>query len=663
MKNKEMIFNKINKNNDEEINAILNSYIEETDDSLIYELNGVDLNKLWKTSIYFITLPYSNTSMQTIKDNKPCAKDHVLIPFYGKEPNEYAYNLTCLKSGKQYKNVSIIGKLQLRSNEAVYDMIGVYCKECGLIEYKDLHVLIDLSYMTTSNEIITEKDNVIINVNMHYRIVTKENTMKEKFLNNKTIFNTTTGKIYSRQQKIDYENIDHERTKECCISLKSENDVYELFDGYFIDIAENFIEIGIAIEKSINDLKAIPFKEYYNNINEIYDMWGNKKNRVSNYFKRSVLIAYNLNPYVDYEYTAIQYKLYNYSKKYPRKFEIKEFRNIHIKNKINSYLIDKMKLPKKSLQYLVKINETNTFADPIKNIITICKSDTIKDVNNMYKILEVYTQMKISTLEGELWSIWNSIYIQDLIKIHGENNVVNAILKVIKKEFSNANDYIVSTANKYKKILNKYSSYEMLVKRLRLKDLRDKIRLDYSKIDGIMYYYKYSDNMHNRFEKEIDDHYFRLVNSGEELIKIGNEFNNCVGDYRQSMADKENLIIVATNKRTNKKDICIEVNLNTSSIVQAKTCYNYVLDKYLTDLLVKYAKLTNIAIHICYDLSYDIEQTSEIIFIENKPINLSDFNTYYAKIACINGKLIKDKELLNYNEIEESCSYITERGI
>lgn len=657
MKNKEMVFNKINKNNDEEINAILNSYIEETDDSLIYELNGADLNKLWKTSIYFDILPYSKISMQTIKNNKPCAKDHVLIPFYSKETNKYEYNLTCLKSEKQYKNVSVIGKLQLRSDGIACNMIGVHCKECGLIKCEDLHVLRDLSYMITSNEIITEKDNVIINVNMHYRIVTKENTMEEKFLNNKTIFNTATGKIYSQQQKIDYENIDRERIKECYISLENKDDPYELFDGYFIDMVENFMKIGIAIEKSINDPKAIPFKEYYNNISEIYDMWGNKKNYISNYFRRSVLIAYNLNPYIDYEYTAIQYKLYNYSKKYPRKFEIKEFRNIHVRDKINSYLIDKMKLPKKSLQYLVKINETNTFANPIENIMTICKSDTIKDINNIYKILEVYTQMKISTLEGELWSIWNSIYIKDLIKIHGENNVVNAILKVIKKEFSNANDYIVSTANKYKKILNKYSSYEMPVKRLRLKDLKDKIGLDYSKIDGTIYYYKYSDNMRNRFEKEIDDHYFRLVNSSEELIKIGNEFNNCVRDYRQSMADKENLIIVATNKRTNKKDICIEVNLNTSSIVQAKTCYNYNLDKYLTDLLVKYAELTNITIDICYDLSHEIEH------IEDKPINLSDFNTYYARIACINGKLIKDKELLNYNEIKESCSYITERGI
>lgn len=655
---KEMIFSRINKDNDKKINAILNSYIGETNNSLIYELNGADLNELWNTSICFMTIPRNDTPMKTIKDNKPCAKDHVLMPIYNNETNNSEYNLICLKSGKQYKNVSIIGKLQLRFKKITYDTIGVYCKECGLIEYEDLHVLTNSSYMVTLNEIITEKDNVTVNVNVHYRTITKEDTIKEEYLNNKTIFNTMTGKTYIRKQ-----NIDHENTKECCISLNNVEDIHELFNGYYVDIAKNFMKIGMAIEKSINDSKAIPFKEYYNNINEIYDIWGNKKNYTSDYFKKFVLIAYNLNPYVDYAYTAIQYRLYDYSKKYSKKFKTKEFRNIYIKNKINSYLIDKMKLPKKSLQYLIKMNRTDSFANPIENIMTIYKSDTIKDINNMYKILEVYTQIKVSSLQSELWNIWNSIYIKDLIKIHGENNVVNAVLKIMKKDFNDIHDYIIFTANNYEEILNKYNNYEMPVKRLRLKDLRDKINLDYSKTDGIAYYYKYSDNMRNRFEKEIDDHYFRLVNSGEELIKIGNEFNNCVGNYGQTMADKENLIIVATNKCTNKKDICIEINLNTSSIVQARTCYNYGLDEHLTDLLVKYAKLTNIAIHICYDLSYDIEQTSEIIFIENKPINLSDFNTYYTRITCINGKLVKDKKLLDYNKIKKSRSYITERGV
>ena len=660
---KEMIFSKINKNNDKKINAILNSYTEETDDSLIYELNGADLNELWDTSICFMTIPRNDTPMKTIKDNKPCAKDHVLIPIYNNKTNNSEYNLICLKSGKQYKNVSIIGKLQLRFKKITYDTIGVYCKECGLIEYEDLHVLTNSSYMVTSNEIITEKDNVTVNVNVHYRTITKEDTMKEEYLNNKTIFNTITGKTYIQKQNINYENIDHENTKECCISLNNVEDVHELFNGYYVNMEENFMKVGMAIEKSINDSRVIPFEKYYNNINEIYDIWGNKKNYTSDYFKKFVLIAYNLNPYVDYAYTAIQYKLYDYSKKYSKKFETKEFRNIHIKNKINSYLIDKMKLPKKSLQYLIKMNRTDSFANPIENIMTIYKSDTVKDINNMYKILEVYTQIKVSSLQSELWNIWNSIYIKDLIKIHGENNVVNAVLKVMKKDFNDIHDYIIFTANNYKDILNKYNNYEMPVKRLRLKDLRDKINLDYSKVDGIAYYYKYSDNMRNRFEKEIDDHYFRLVNSSEELIKIGNEFNNCVGNYGQTMADKENLIIVATNKCTNKKDICIEVNLNTSSIVQAKTYCNYELDNNLTDLLVKYAKLTNIAIHICYDLSYDIEHTGEIIFIENKPINLSDFNTYYTRITCINGKLVNNKELLDYNKIKESRSYITERGV
>lgn len=660
---KEMIFSKINKNNDKKINTILNSYTKETDDSLIYELNGADLNKLWDTSICFMTIPRNDTPMKTIKDNKPCAKDHVLIPIYNNETNNSEYNLICLKSGKQYKNVSIIGKLRLSFKKIIYDAIGVYCKECGLIKYEDLHVLTNSSYMVTLNEIITEKDNVTVNVNIHYRIVTKEDTMKEKFLSNKTIFNTITGKTYIQKQNINYEDIDHENTKECCISLNNVEDVHELFSGYYVNMEENFMKVGMAIEKSINDSRAIPFKEYYNNINEIYDIWGNKKNYTSDYFKKFVLIAYNLNPYVDYAYTAIQYRLYDYSKKYSKKFETKEFRNIHIKNKINSYLIDKMKLPKKSLQYLIKINKTDSFANPIENIMTIYKSDTIKDTNNMYKILEVYAQMKISSLQSELWNMWDSIYIKDLIKIHGENNVINAVLKVMKKDLNNIHDCVIFTANNYKDILNKYNNYEMPVKRLRLKDLRDKIKLDYSKVDGIAYYYKYSDNMRNRFEKEIDDHYFRLVNSSEELIKIGNEFNNCVGNYGQTIADKENLIIVATNKCTNKKDICIEINLNTSSIVQAKTCYNYELDNNLTDLLVKYAKLTNIAIHICHDLSYDIELTNEILFIENKPINLSDFNTYYTRITCINGKLVNNKELLDYNKIKESRSYITERGV
>lgn len=663
MKCKEMIFSRINKNNDKKINAILNNYIGETNNSLIYELNGADLNELWNTSICFMAIPRNNTSMKTIKDNKPCAKDHVLIPIYNNETNNSEYNLICLKSGKQYKNVSVIGKLRLSFKKIIYDTIGVYCKECGLIKYEDLHVLTNSSYMVTLNEIITEEDNVTVNVNIHYRIVTKEDTMKEKFLNNKTIFNTITGKTYIQQQNINYEDIDHENTKECCISLNNVEDVHELFNRYYVNIEENFMKVGMAIEKSINDSRAIPFKEYYNNINEIYDIWGNKKNYTSDYFKKFVLIAYNLNPYVDYAYTAIQYRLYDYSKKYSKKFETKEFRNIHIKNKINSYLIDKMKLPKKSLQYLIKINKTDSFANPIENIMTIYKSDTIKDINNMYKILEVYAQMKISSLQSELWNMWDSTYIKDLIKIHGENNVINAVLKVMEKDLNNVHDCIIFTANNYKDILNEYNNYEMPVKRLRLKDLRDKIKLDYSKIDGIAYYYKYSDNMRNRFEKEIDDHYFRLVNSSEELIKIGNEFNNCVGNYGQTIADKENLIIVATNKCTNKKDICIEINLNTSSIVQAKTCYNYELDNNLTDLLIKYAKLTNITIYICSDLSYDIEHTSEILFIENKPINLSDFNTYYTRITCINGKLVNNKELLDYNKIKESRSYITERGV
>lgn len=383
---------------------------------------------------------------------------------------------------------------------------------------------------------------------------------------------------------------------------------------------KDVINIGNSLEAYIknniaeNSKAVIPFRQYIKDairdsiventdkiIDDLYDI-GDVEDieeyKTLNFSIRRdlirLLLCYNQNPYINYKYYSnicnlsdSYYSDYNKIIKIPSK--VKKIRKIRKTNLLQE-LSPAFNIKSKTEKKYISNNNHRLYA----YTTVFATKKVIKDANNINKIL----MSDKAVIENR--------YINDLIEIFGETAVVNAITKKDDQSLSkedrdtysffrnNPYDYYCDTIRNYEKIKNVFPEYKLPCKRLRLKELHDKIAKDANKIKINKIRYTYQEELMNAFDnKSINNITFKVALSNRKLVDIGSKMGICVGGYTDRVENGSLFIVYM--EQDNEYVGCLEISHN-GYLHQAKSKYNRMLDDEKLKALKEYCKMTNLTV-------------------------------------------------------------------
>jgi hypothetical protein len=96
---------------------------------------------------------------------------------------------------------------------------------------------------------------------------------------------------------------------------------------------------------------------------------------------------------------------------------------------------------------------------------------------------------------------------------------------------------------------------------------------------------------------------FSLASDTNELVRVGQEMHICVGSYRDKALSKNCTIIIARDL-TLKPVICIEVDMRTYSLIQAKAVCNNLVQEHKAEALKKWVEVTGLETLYCEDYAH-----------------------------------------------------------
>lgn len=146
-----------------------------------------------------------------------------------------------------------------------------------------------------------------------------------------------------------------------------------------------------------------------------------------------------------------------------------------------------------------------------------------------------------------------------------------------------------------------------------LKQTHDILARDFVKIRKANCPIEYS-KKEKQLNDEIDGYVFSLAKDTYELIDIGQEMGICVGSYGDRAVKKDCIIVKMT--QGNKYVGCIELDPKTSHLLQAKACFNNVLQETKAEALKKWVKKHKIPANNCYDYQHILN--GKISYDENE---------------------------------------------
>lgn len=463
---------------------------------------------------------------------------------------------------------------------------------------------------------LDEKDKITI-ANVEYITSFFGDKYSTKRVSNKIVFNAKTGRTYLLP-KYDLS------TKKRIGGIKQISYVFNSIDTFKVKL-EDVIAIGTSLEKYIadnniaNKKAIIPFKAYFKEAVEkscyfykstkddafkaIDDILEGKEISEKMYDlidkciyhnnRFSILIMYNQNPYIPYGiYNDLAYanKYVHYdsgeTSKLPSKARnMKKIREMNLVKNFNTVFDVKTKSERKY------INNAAQKLTAYGNLMSIKK--VLNNTDNINKILESNIVL------------YKNMYISDLINNFGETAVVNAILKkdvslseedrdIFTFFRSTAYDFYYDTIRNYKKIKNVFPDYKFPCKRLRLKELHDKIAKDANKIKMNEVRYTYQEELMNAFDnKSINNITFKVALSNRRLVDIGSKMGICVGGYTDRV-ESGSLFIVYMEK-DDEYIGCLEIS-HDGYLHQAKAKYNRMLEDEKLKALKEYCKMTNLTV-------------------------------------------------------------------
>lgn len=516
---------------------------------------------------------------------------------------------------------------------------------------------------------------------------------KKRNISRKIVINTRTGRSY----KIPDYDIDAKKRLSTIEQLSIAS--AQMHSNYFKLTIKEFFSIGYAIEKNIKEFEPekakyiIPFHKYLidsikdanlsnkeETVNEMINTYfgdnvlnddtminsvNNNLISTSTYF--AVMIAYNQNPYIPYsKYSSIyrmkcgEYLPIESMKILPK--SIKTVRSLNLEKDILKTLKVTTKNQRKVFNNLFsRVYSTNTnliYFSAFNNINKIFKNNDNR--NKLYNTFLMNSDENKKSYRSyyHFELSFNTAYLTELIRVHGESAVVNALCKrPDKRDVENIRLYR-DTYRNYERIISAVPDYKLPNNRLRLKDLHDKIAKDANKIKVKPVNYVYEDDFIERFDnKTINGILFTVAKSNKELIKIGSEMGICVGGY-DNRVQSGSLFIISMSK-DNEYIGCIEVD-NNSTIVQAKKRRNAHIcsNTEEQDALITYANETKLGIKTS-DISSNYQRPckEKVRLTSNRAFKLKlrvtdvtlDENGEIVIIGCEETEAINHNHNLNLN--------------
>lgn len=572
----------------------------------------------------------------------------------------------------------------IKINSKYLEYYSITCGNCKKVLDVTENNLYDIRWKTSLNkfhEVFDIDTNKIILASVCNSVKGYWDTYSCKNISKKIVFNLDTGKTYLLP------NYDIKKRKKLSSIQQMSGSYCNNFANFHISFNE-FMKIGLNMEKYIrkndeNGKYIIPFVDYItskdNRINfglkisvynekekdfilasrgEILDyilnyeeepneLYNTKLNTNITYELVNILIMYNQNPYISHNKFSALSSLFN-ANNYISKIivrNVSKIRNINIEQQSFKKIGIKTKSEKKSMSRLLYSNKDMSVIFVAKNILR--KFNNKDNKNKMLSFLINIAENNGFYYNSQVF-IFNNQYMDDLIKKHGETAFVNAISKIENNRSNNF--YLYSdTINNYEKIKKFIPEYELPSKRLRLKDLHDKISKDATKLRQPLVNYGYDEKFLERFDnKVIDDVTFEVAKSNHKLTEIGSQMNICVGGYN-NYVEAGDLFIVSM-KKDNEYVGCLEIQID-SKIYQAKYKRNDLIANHedLYDAFKIYTKIANLGF-TSRDVKREDQNNTEFL----KPIKeLNKYKKLKIKLSSPKLKIIDNEIFYDDNEIVE----------
>ena len=566
----------------------------ETENKAMYKISFNDIKKYGFDEICgfahydsFCAGRYFETSIATTEGLK-----HYILAFYN---NRHGIEI---KDNEVYTEFTDrINKTKTTEVELVFsltynDRDHLLLEDCGIyyngqiIPDNQINIICQFYDMrhhkVVSENIFYDEDKITFSTIVMSRIATR-NGLITKHINKRIVMNIKTGRTYKLN---DFDLVTKKKTnikRSPFMSLSSWNMRYDNFLKVNLSV-EDFYKIGETIEKSVEG--AIPFKEYakncFKNNNETYRM----------------LIAYNTNPFVPFNVLNNMYlikvdgklALNHHNRTFNKKFNCKVTRNANVEQEMVKFLTSEG-LSKKFINLKINGITENSFSQDKRCYDQLLNMTSLKDKNNKWKLVEAYFKYdySVNTLEN----FFNTKIYNALSKMHKENDIVNAVVK-IKDSYE-----LGCMARSYDYIKDVMPAYE-LPKRLRLKEISDTVNLDYKKLKNKSFDYNYDESIKELLNKEIDNYKFTLATTSDELVEVGSKMNICVGSYTENVARRDCMIVYVTE---NDKYVgCIEIKPD-GKINQVKAQHNHVFTGEILTAFKKYVDTIGLNTSDCYDLA------------------------------------------------------------
>lgn len=552
---------------------------------------------------------YNNTNFYRMNDNKlENFKKNILKvqvhehPFYYKEEETVRKKITKedvnLKRGyllycdecKAFEPCEVYAMLECVKTETWYTtltFVPVYCvcsncgKEIIAEDIKKYHYLEKISNAHFYNSYLfkneDEKKIKLSVLEKNYNCY--HDKINFEFINNSVVFNIETGRTYLLPSY----NLNTKRKKGAVRALGSYQNAMIPYNFY---VQKEYVhEIGKTIEdhnRVVDSKGLIAFEDYYKDAieyignSELSNKTFNGKDIVSRE-TLYILINYNANPYITFK----QHSIVDNMRRVHNLQKLKRIKKIKNKALYNQTLVKANMTDKFSKKYIESTLYTMQFRynevfEPIQII-----NNNVLDINNKLKLLNIINKSSNSCIN---FSALESLIYHDLVNRHSEKDVINALIK-------DDNYFLLrDTIYAYKNLKTMIPEYAIPVRRLRLKDIHDKVNSDYNKLKHVKKVYEYNSEIVKEYNRTVNGIEFKLASSNHELIEIGSSMNICVGSYSYRVENKTSTII--TMIQNNEYVGCLQFN-ELGELVQAKAIRNNLLKGELLTALLEYCMLTN----------------------------------------------------------------------
>lgn len=225
-------------------------------------------------------------------------------------------------------------------------------------------------------------------------------------------------------------------------------------------------------------------------------------------------------------------------------------------------------------------------------------------------------------------------FIKKLIKVKGEIGA----RKFLSSSESDL-EYLRDTASMFV-IFDERKMFKNTYMKGDLRKVHDELSKDYRKVKEKNLKINYKPDFY-KLEDTIDGFEFKLMKNTYEMIDVGQEMHICVGSYGNSAVAGR--CVILTMSKGNKHVGCIELSSDGKRLVQAKACFNNLLQEKKAEVLKQWIEKNKINTSSCYDYAHIKEDNIE--YDEDKIYQgRHDYANYYVGDVAREAMRVMDVE-------------------